>query len=541
MRRRPNPLALVSCFGLLVLACLIGIGAVFAVNRSRAQSEPEPKHSITYGLTLQPSGFDPHINASSELGIVLRSVYDTLLYRDPKTKAFVPGLAMQTDVSADGLTYTFKLREDVKFHDGTPFNAQAVARTLDRILNPDVHSQKSVFLLGPYDKYVIVDQFTIQLILKQPYAALLDALAQVYLGIASPTALQTYDAARYQFHQVGTGPFRFVEYIPGDHVTLRRNPDYKWGPAFYNAPSANSVDEVIFRFFTEPATRAPALESGEAAAMGELSPVDARSFAGNGDLRLVPQAVPGLPTQWFFNTTRPPTDTLEVRQAILYATNRAAIVDAVFQEFSPVAYGPLNASTPYYDPAVQRLYSYDANRAAGLFKARGYTRTGSGPYTRGGAPLRLVMIVPRWGYHPDAAQKLQSLWREAGIEVELRTVPNLTGLLAEQKKGEYNLIAFNDSGVDASVLDRFYKSDGSANWTHFKNPELDTWLTQAGATLDGQQRQDLYSKIQRRIMDQALLLPIRDTVNLNGAKASLAGLTYDAYGWFPLLANLTVP
>src|ERR1700712_896096 len=105
---------------------------------SHAQSQPQfvARHPIIYGLTLQPSTFDPQIGSSSELGIVLRSVYDTLVYRDPKSLDFVPGLATSWTISPDGLTYTFALRQGVKFHDGTPFNAQAVAANLDRIENP---------------------------------------------------------------------------------------------------------------------------------------------------------------------------------------------------------------------------------------------------------------------------------------------------------------------------------------------------------------------------------------------------------------------
>jgi peptide/nickel transport system substrate-binding protein len=492
MRRR-SIFTLLGCGVLLVMVC----GAVamfgFAFNRSRASDEPPAKNSIVYGLTLQPSGFDPHINASSELGIVLRSVYDTLVYRDPKEKKFVPGLALQTTISQDGKEYTFKLRQDVKFHDGTPFNAQAVARTLDRITSKDTKSQKAIFLLGTYDRYELLDQFTIKLVLKEPYAPLLDALSQVYLGIASPTALQTWESAVYQFHQVGTGPFRFVEYIPGDRLVVRRNPDYTWGPEFYQPVVDDSVDEIVFRFFTEPATRAPALESGEAAIMGELSPTDARGFAGNGDLRLIPQTVPGLPMQWFFNTSRAPTDSIEVRQALLYATNRAAVVESVFQEFAPVAYGPLSASTPFYSPEMQKLYTFDTERGLTLFKSKGWELR-DGKLTRSGTPMKLVMVVPRWGFHPEIAQKLQSVWKEIGIELELRVVPNLAGVLAEQQKGEYNLIAFNDYGVDASVLNRFYLSESTSNWTGYKNVELDSWITNATQTIDTTKRGASWSR-----------------------------------------------
>lgn len=103
---------------------------------------------IVYGLTLQPSGFDPHIHASSELGIPLRQVYDTLVYRDPVSRAFVPGLATSWQISDDRLTYTFALRRDVLFHDGTPFNATAVSVNLDRIMNQPLGRKKLVLCLA---------------------------------------------------------------------------------------------------------------------------------------------------------------------------------------------------------------------------------------------------------------------------------------------------------------------------------------------------------------------------------------------------------
>ncbi len=172
---------------------------------SSSSEEPD----LVYGLTLSPTGIDPHLNASSELGIPLQSVYDTLVFRDPATGEFVPGLAASWTLSADEQDYTFLLRTDVEFHDGTPFNAEAVQANLERILNPDNRSQKALSLLGPLHSASIVDEHTITFHLSEPYGGLLDALSQVYLGMASPAALEQW-GPEYQFHQVGTGPYRLL-------------------------------------------------------------------------------------------------------------------------------------------------------------------------------------------------------------------------------------------------------------------------------------------------------------------------------------------
>ena len=508
-------------------------------NLDSRTSANEIANRIVYGLTLQPSGFDPHINRSSELGIPLRQVYDTLVYRDPESNAFVGGLATDWAISEDGLIYTFNLRQDVVFHDGTPFNAQAVGVNLDRIVAPETGSQLAAFLLGPYAGYEIVSDYSIRLRLTQPYSPLLDSLAQVYLGIASPTALNEYSDNRYQFHQVGTGPFRFVEYVPGDHILLQRNPDYAWGPAFYQPSTENSVGEIEFRFFTDPPTRTLALESGEAQVMGELLPTDGRALTGNSSIQLVPQAVPGQPLQFLMNTQRFPTDSRGVRQALIFGANRNAIVDAVFQQFSPVAWGPLAANTLYYDRSVQGLYAHDIGQAQALLDAEGYEDTDNDGFRDvAGVTLSVDVIVPPWGLAPEVAQLLQDQWRTIGIQAVLVPVPTFGALLEAVDSGEYNLVAFNTYGLDPAFLNDFYLSDGVNNFTGFASEELDNALLEAIRQTDPGVRAAYYARAQNMIMDEALLVPIRDQVNLNASSAAVSGLAFDPYGWFPLLNNV---
>ncbi len=524
----------------IVMCSLVALLASVVSSGTRVEAQ-QPQNRIVYGLTLMPSGFDPHINSSSELGIVLRSVYDTLVYRDPQTKEIVPGLADKWDSSADGLTYTFHLKTGVKFHDGTTFDANAVAVNLDRITNPATKSQKSIFMLGPYDHYTVVDAQTIQIVLKSPYAPLLDSLAQVYLGIASPKALKENDNTLYQYNQVGTGPYKMVKYTPGGSIILQRYLDYAWGPKFYKPYTEKSVDEIEFQFFRDAATRAPALESGAAQVMGELSPTDALLFTGNSEIRLYPQPIPGEPLQFLFNTRQSPTDKVDVRRALIMATNRTAIVDAVFQQFSPVAYGPISAVTSFYDPKVKTMYEYSRSSALDLLGKAGYADTdGDKILDLNKQKLHLVMIVPSWGFAPQVAEKIQSQWRDLGIELELKQVPGFTQLLAAVKEGNYNLVGYDDFGFDASVLNLLYQSSTPNNMMHYADGNMDSWLQRGTESSDPQMRQNMYAAIQNGIMDQALILPIRDYVNLNGASSRIKGLSFDAYGWFPLLPNLTI-
>jgi len=519
-----------SCIGSLAL-----IAVLLVVSLAGCASRPSGQ--VRYGLTLAPSGIDPHVNASSELGIPLTSVYDTLVYLDPETREFVPGLAERWEVSDDGLVYTFYLKK-AKFHDGTPFNAEAVRFNLDRITSSDLKSQKARFMLGPYDRTEVVNESTVRIVLKQPFAPLLDSLSQVYLGMASPTAVQKW-GTDYQLHQVGTGPFVLAEYVPGDHLLLKPNPDYAWGPTVYKHRQAQ-VAEIEFRFFTDPATRSPALETGEADIMGEIPPQDAKRLQSNPGFQVQVVPIPGVSLMFFLNTTRAPLDDVRVRQALLYGTDRPAIISTVFQGMSPVAYGPLAAITFGYDPSVPSLYPYDSQKAATLLAEAGWADSdGDGVLDKNGQPLALEAVLMSFGSMPEVSQLLASQWQSLGIRVDSRVVSYPEALQIAQE-GSYHLIPFNLSGSDPDILRKFFHSEASFNWSKADDPEMDGWLDQAAQISDRAQRAALYSQVQRRVMDEALVVPIRDYVNLNGVSSRVRDLRFDAQGWFPWLIDVTI-
>ena len=278
-------------------------------------------------------------------------------------------------ISPDQLIYTFTLREDVTFHDDTPFNAAAVAVNLDRIANPETMSNKALPLLGPYAGYQIIDDYTIQINLTEPYAPLLDSLSQPYLGIASPTALANSNNSIYQFNQVGTGPYRMVEFVPRDRIVLERNEAYAWGPIFYAPYNDQSIERFIFRFYETPETRRIALEAGDVDIVGEIPPTDALALLENQDFEIYQQPIPGNPLQFYFNTQNFPTDDIRFRQALLYATNRETINGLIFfDQFSTAAYGPLSPDTPYYAPVIEQ-YLYSADEATTRLELAGVADT----------------------------------------------------------------------------------------------------------------------------------------------------------------------
>ena len=530
-------LAIFSALALLTLTACMPTPTSSPTPLPTSSPTPPPSR-IVYGLTLSPSGIDPHVNASSELGIPLTSVYDTLVYQDPESGDFVPGLAERWTVSDDGRTFTFTLRQDVTFHDGTPFNAAAVRFNLERITSPDLASQKARFMLGPFEGVDVVDEYTVRIHLSEPFAPLLDSLSQVYLGMASPTAVERW-GDEYQLHQVGSGPFIFAEYAPGDHLLLRRNPDYAWAPSVYDHDTAQ-VDEIEFRFFTDPATRSPALETGEADVMGEIPPQDAARLEEDPAFRIEPVPLPGSSLMLFMNTTRPPLDDLLVRQALLYGTDREAIVSTIFRDTSPVAYGPLAAVTFGYDPSLREMYPYDPARAAALLDAAGWVDSDAdGVRDRDGEPLLLDLYLMGWGYMPEIGQLLTAQWAELGIGVQSQLV-SYPEALEVAGEGRHHLIPFSLSGSDPDILRKFFDSQATFNWSLVEDQQMDELLEQAASLSDQEQRAALYSQVQQRVMDQALVIPIRDYVNLNGVNERVQSLRYDARGWFPWLIDVTV-
>ncbi len=510
-----------------------------ALEEPTAEAAPSAGGKLVYGLTLAPSGIDPHVDASSELGIPLTSVYDTLVYQSLDGN-MVPGLAERWEVSDDGLTYTFYLRRDVKFHDGTPFNAQAVQFNLDRIANPETKSRKARGMLGPYERTEVVDDYTVKVHFQEPYAPFLDSASQVYLGMASPTAVQQW-GTEYQLHQVGTGPFIFVEYVPNDHLTLVRNPVYDWAPEVYSHEGPAYLDEIEFRFYVDPAVRAPALESGDVHAMGEIPPQDAVRLESDERFVLHQVPVPGQPLQFFLNTEKPPTDDLRVRQAILYGTDRETVVKTIFLGYSPVAYGPLGAATIDYDAEVKELYAYDPAKATTLLEQSGWVDSdGDGIRDKDGQPLTLQAYLMTWGYLSEVGQMLQAQLRTLGVDLQTQVVAFPSAVEAAAK-GEHHLAPMTFSGSNPSVLNTTYLSanaEGGFNWSKVRDAELDRLLNEGLSQLDPSVRANLYAQAQVRIMDLALVLPIRDYVNLNAARATVKGLRYDRQGWFPWLYDV---
>jgi peptide/nickel transport system substrate-binding protein len=241
--------------------------------------------------------------AAYDTHLIVRNIYDPLVFLDSGGQ-FRPALAQSWEVSQDGLSYTFKLRDGVTFHDGTPFDANAVKFTWDTILDPATKALTAKDLLGPNFKSVdVVDPLTARATFSKPYAPFLSAVSQYWLAPVSPTAYKSA-GADYGTHQVGTGPFVWSEYVPKDHITLRRNAAYNWAPEGMKHQGAAYLDTVTFKFVSEVGVRTGTLQSGEVQIADDLPPKDVVTLKTDPNMALYQAAVPGLATVLFLNSTQ---------------------------------------------------------------------------------------------------------------------------------------------------------------------------------------------------------------------------------------------
>ncbi|HEY7034781.1 MAG TPA: ABC transporter substrate-binding protein, partial [Thermomicrobiales bacterium] len=441
------------------------------------QSEGKPGGSLKIGWGFFQT-FDPHVTSALADYTFLAAVFDRLIELTPDGKLY-PGLATEWTESEDGLTWTLKLRQGVTFHDGTPFNADAVKANFERIVDPATKSQYAVFIIGPFDHVEVVDDYTVAIKMKQRYGRLPSALAVPALGMVSPAAAKQYGQDFGQ-HPVGSGPFMFKEWVENDHVTITKNPNYNWAPELHHHQGAAYLDEVTYQVIAEAGTMTAALLSGQVDAAGGVTPADWQSMQSGGDYSTIKALVQGYPPAgYFINVQKPPTDDINVRQAIEYALDFQGINDAVFDGTAEPASGIMSTFCWAYNPDAA-LYSFDPDKANALLDQAGWTMDGN-VRKKDGQELELVHV----SFTP-----LRNL--EEAVQAQLAEVGVKTQIIAEEyppyqqdtQSGKHNIAWTQWSGVDPADLHKIFHSDNIGvgwNLSHYSNPDVDQWLTQGDA------------------------------------------------------------
>jgi peptide/nickel transport system substrate-binding protein len=248
-------LALLAIAGLVLSACAPAAPAAPEAQPAAVDAAPAAGGTLTIGLGSEPETLDPGDAVYVQEQLILISLFDSLLSMGPDATLH-PGLAQSWEVNDDYTEFTFNLRQDVTFHDGTPFNAAAVKASFDHIVSDAVLESggKTLLVDHQYTETEVVDDNTAVVKFAAPYPTFLRDAARQWLSISSPAALEQY-GTDYGRNPVGTGPFRFVAWDAQSQVVVERNPDYNWAPEFAAHQGPAHLEQVIFRFLPEAATR----------------------------------------------------------------------------------------------------------------------------------------------------------------------------------------------------------------------------------------------------------------------------------------------
>jgi peptide/nickel transport system substrate-binding protein len=480
---------------------LSGCGSGQQYGGGTTGGSPQSGGTLRIAIGADANGLDPESVLNNNAGYVMAPIYDGLTSYKPGTTQVGPGLAQSWDVSSDATRYTFHLRQGVQFHDGTPFNADAVVAWLDRLLNkqnPHYYgNQQGIdsfvdFTFGGVQSYSKVDDSTVQIQLKTPDATLLTNLAMVWSCVTSPAAVQKYGYGLQQ-HPVGTGPFSFVEWVPNDHITLKANPGY-WG-------GKPHLDGIIFQVVPDPSTAMLKLRNGEVDVLTDVAPQQVSVVKQDQNLRLLTQ--PGLVVLGVaLPTDHKPFDDKRVRQALNYAIDKENLDKYLFSGLAT----PMKAPAPEVEWGTATSltpFAQDIAKAKQLLKDAGYAN---------GLNLTLWVYNTTRGYNPAGGSKLgtalQADWQKAGINVTLQQL-EWTAYLAKVRNRALSDMALTgwsgDNGDPDNFLSSLYGTSGipAGNQSHYSNPEVDRLLVQARGVADQSRRTQLYTQAQSTIWDDA--------------------------------------
>lgn len=519
-----------AALGTMGAAC-VPLAALSRVQIAQAQAPSKPGGEVIVANLARPRSLDPNVWTGYSDNMIMRQIYDPLIW-SVKPGVYMPGLATSWSISKDGKSYTFHLRGDVKFHDGTPFNADAVKFTFDRIVDPKTRSLQGP-AVGPYDHAEVVNESTIIIQLKEAFAPLLNNLSGTALSPVSPTAAKRL-GDNYAQSPVGTGPFMFEKWS-GNDLYLVRNPDYKWQPRFMNHQGPAYLEHLVFKTIPEEATRMIALQRGEVSAVYFPALDQVARYRTDKNYQVFEFTTPGHVQSFPMNVKLAPTDDLRIRQAILYGVSRKRIVDLVEYDNANVAYGPFSSTTPFFDQAVKQDYPYDKRKAGELLDSAGWKMGSGGVRRKGSDTLRLQVVMFDSGPLKQMAEVTQAMLTELGFDVAL----DVTGYDAFAKRvtdGTYNLSEIVYVGLDPNVpAFLMYDSSqitggGQFNRCRIADPKLDALIAEGRQSTDPRQRQHAYFAVQKYVMDNALLLPAWENSLLTIATSAMIGMSFDLEG-----------
>lgn len=476
--------------------------------------------TLVIGIAADPTGFDPEAVENNTSGFVMAAVYDSLVRYKPGTVEVEPGLAERWDITPDGLQYTFHLRAGVKFHDGTPLNAetfvQGIARQLDKqspiyIYNTGPVEGYTDFTYGPVASTKATGDLTVEFKMKEPSAAFLNSLAMVWNGVVSPAAAAKY-GKDFRNNPVGTGPFVFKEYRSRDQIILEANPSYWRGKP--------KLDRIVYKVLPDPQAALLALRRGEVHILADVGAATIPALQKEANVNLVTQ--PGLTVCGVsLPTDVKPFDDVRVRRALNLAVDKAAINKALYQGMAVPMTSPLPVAQWGFDKSLAG-YGFDPEAAKKLLAEAG---------VQPGLKVELLTYNSARGYNPagaDLAVAIQGYLKRIGVEAEVRRM-DMGAFLSTVRSGKYEGLRMGGWSGDNGDPDNFAgalfasKEIPIGNTAHYKNPEVDRLLAEAARTVDHDKRVALYADIQKRIVDDAPWIFINSTLQVRAVRKEVQG------------------
>jgi len=484
-------------FSLMVLALLLGCGDIGTL----------PNDTLVYGRGGDSNALDPIHTDIGESVKVIDNLFEGLVCYGPENLDIVPSLATEWSTSEDGLQWTFQLREGVKFHDGTPLNADAVVFSIERIIDPDhphVHSQVIPYY-GSYtsiDQVEAVDEMTVRFTLKEPQATFLANLAMFPASIVSPTAVQETEG-NFTRNPVGTGPFQLESWKPDQEIVLNRFEAY-WGkPA--------GVSRVVFVPTAESSVRVTQLNRGEIQIADNLPPAELEVLKGKPGIEIL--STPGMNVGYItMQTEKPPLNIPEVRHAICHGIDRQRLIETAYT-------GEAELGTTMLPPTLWGHNDSLQHREFDIEKARQLLEQAAKEHDLE-LPITLELFVM------DSPRPYMQQPRQTGIFIKdslekigfnIKIITNDIGQhFQRMTRGEHQLglsgwsadIADPDNFLNTLMHSNNINDRGGNNLSRYRNPKSDQLLDQALVELDQEKRAELYRQAQKLMHEDAPVLPL---------------------------------
>ena len=515
-----RPLICAVTFALIVSACgASSTGGPAPAGSGAPAGSAAPAASggtLTYGQNFPIQIADPHNQKGSADHAIFFNVYDRLVELDPATLQPKPSLATSWK-SVNDTTWELKLRTDVKFSDGTPFNADAAKASLERAMT----QTSSKAYAGNFDSVTATDASTIVIKTKTPYAQTIFNLGVGNMSIIAPSAIKQGNEW-LATHAIGSGPFVLSEWTPNERFVLDRNPNY-WG-------EKAKLDKVVIKMLTNDSSRLAALQSGDVdvAVAPPAQSVKQLQSDSKFDVVRAPQV-----SVWFvmYNLQDPAMKNLKFRQGLNAAVNREALNTQACEGLLRTANTVIPPEALGYketDPGVKIEYNVD--KAKQLLKDSGVDLNAT--------TLQIVPQIPVCGEPVILA--LQEDLRKVGVKTEIVKVDAPTSNDRYQK-AQYQLGPQGWQAIDPdSALTRTWSDKGPFGYAHIGRPDIEAKIEQARSVLDDAKRYAIYKDIFKTMLEEAWLMPVFYQVTINAQTKKLQGMRYHPILGIPLYAGASL-